>query len=124
MNAKGKARVIAMNVADLIKNRREELGLSPRKLGEKAKVSYTVIYDLEKRYVIPRIETLVKLAEALDMEVEGISFNVLSRKEEDINDSFSIIQHELVLLGFDRTKMEDIKDYMNFKLLERGIKHD
>lgn len=124
MNAEVKTKTIALNLSNLFKNRREELNLTPKELGKKAGVSYTVIYDLEKRFIIPKIETISKLAEALDIEFDGLQFTPLLRKAEDIEDSFKIIKDNLVILGFDRDKINSIIDYMNFKLVERGVRYD
>lgn len=56
-------------IREFFTERREALNLNVRELGERAGVSYTVIYDLEKRSILPKIETLLKLAEALGLTV-------------------------------------------------------
>ena len=62
-------RDVAYRFADFFSKRREELNIGVRELGKNADVSYTVIYDLEKRGVLPKIETLIKLARALEFTV-------------------------------------------------------
>ena len=54
----------------LIKTAREEMGLSVRELGAKANVSYTVIYDLENKNILPKFETINKLANALEFYID------------------------------------------------------
>ena len=44
---------VASEFNKLVSDRRKELNLSVRELGTKADVSYTVIYDLEQRNVLP-----------------------------------------------------------------------
>ena len=60
---------VGAELSDLFTQKREDKKLTVRELGEKADVSYTVIYDLEKRNILPKVETLLKLAEALDFIV-------------------------------------------------------
>ena len=69
-------------IRDAFKEQREALNLNVRELGAKANVSYTVIYDLESNNKLPKIETLIKLAEALD-------YSVTIKKAHD-NDNFII----------------------------------
>jgi len=56
---------VASEFNKLVSDRRKELNLSVRELGTKADVSYTVIYDLEQRNVLPKMETMIKLGLAL-----------------------------------------------------------
>ena len=63
----------------VLSERRKEYDLSVRDLGLLAGVSYSAIYDFEQRGVLPRTETLFKLAKALYFKV-----NVESSKNEVI----------------------------------------
>lgn len=73
---------------ELFTEKREELGLSVRELGAKAEVSYTVIYDLEQRGVLPKMETILKLAKAL-----GFIVNIKKMKNKELP-ALTIAFHE------------------------------
>lgn len=58
---------------DLIKqlvNRRNELGMSQRELANKANVAQSTIARMEVRLVVPSFPTLIKLTNALELEIE------------------------------------------------------
>lgn len=55
-----------------IVDRRMELGLSQRDLARKANLKQSAIARLESQGVIPRIDTLYKIAKALKMNIELI----------------------------------------------------
>ena len=56
---------------NLVKNKKTELGLSEKKLGQLAGVSYTVIYWLEKGKT-PSTKSCYKIAKALDIKLDEI----------------------------------------------------
>ena len=72
-------------IKEFFTKRREALNLNVRELGERAGVSYTVIYDLEKRLVLPKIETLLKLAEALGLSVQ------IKRSQDEASPGLSLL---------------------------------
>lgn len=72
-------------IKEFFTKRREALNLNVRELGERAGVSYTVIYDLEKRLVLPKIETLLKLAEALGLSVQ------IKRSQDEVSPGLSLL---------------------------------
>ena len=74
-------------IRDAFKEQREALNLNVRELGAKANVSYTVIYDLESNNKLPKIETLIKLAEAL-----GYSVTIKKAHDKETN-VISIVFH-------------------------------
>ena len=74
-------------IRDAFKEQREALNLNVRELGAKANVSYTVIYDLESNNKLPKIETLIKLAEAL-----GYSVTIKKAHDKETN-AISIVFH-------------------------------
>ena len=55
-------------IIDLIA-RRDELGMTQRDLEKKSGVKQTMIARIEKFDSIPRLDTLIRLADALDMEL-------------------------------------------------------
>ena len=95
--------------------RREELGLSVRELGKKANVSYTVIYDFEIRGIIPKIETLFKLAETLGLEL-SITLDGCTPKKVKKDSPYEEIQQNLFILGLDDNDIKEVMHFIEFKL--------
>ena len=62
--------ILKASLSKLIKMARFEANLSVHKLAAKANVSYTVIYDLENKNVLPKFDTINKLAKALNLVVD------------------------------------------------------
>ena len=60
---------VTWELMQLLSERRVKKAITVRELGKRADVSYTVIYDFEQRSVLPKVETIIKLAEALDFEI-------------------------------------------------------
>lgn len=65
MNEKGTA-------SEILKARRVELGLSQKKLAEKAGVCFNTIYKLETNIGNPTIATYQKLCDALGIKLSSI----------------------------------------------------
>lgn len=117
----------------VLSERRKEHNLSVKELGHKAGVSYTVIYDLEQRCVLPKIDTLIKLAEALNFKV-----NVESSKNEVIikvtDNKLNIkkifvtsketpeekLERVLRQAGLHKGEIEEVKEFVTFKLSRRN----
>lgn len=68
--AEWKALQPALQVAELLIEARQKLGLSQRQLAEKAGVKYPHVARAEGAGHLPSIETLAKLARAMDAELE------------------------------------------------------
>lgn len=66
-----------MTIGERIKKIRQEKGLSQKELGEKLGVSQQMIGQWETGKANPKIETLIKIAEALDCEVSDIDENII-----------------------------------------------
>lgn len=113
--------------------RRKEYDLSVRDLGLLAGVSYSAIYDFEQRGVLPRTETLFKLAKALYFKV-----NVESSKNEVIikvtDNKLNIkkifvtpketpeekLERVLRQAGLHKSEIEEVKEFVTFKLSRRN----
>ena len=140
-----------------LSDRRKELKLSVRDLGKLANVSYTVIYDLEQRAILPKMETLIKLAKALKLSIgtvqgkRGLMISFTPKSTTDIKQSVSSDEKLLKLLdvscipkspkgtkqaastdeqllkllsqkGLQTREIEEIKDFIDFKLSQRKRK--
>lgn len=64
--------------------RREELGLSQEKLGEKAKVHRTYVSDVERGARNPTVKVIWKLADALETTPDRL-FERAERAWEELN---------------------------------------
>ena len=113
--------------------RRKEYNLSVRDLGLLAGVSYTVIYDFEQRGVLPKAETLFKLAEALNFKVNvessknriaiKIAEDKFSRKKIFITSKETKeekLERALRQTGLYKEEIEEIKELITFKLSRRN----
>ena len=113
---------IKCNLIYFFTTKRESLNLSVRELGKKADVSYTVIYDFEKRGVLPKIGTLLKIAESLGLstEVDFNSSQLCLKFEDKVDNSieeFKVTPEQelyqiLRVLGIENS--QDIKEIINF----------
>ena len=118
---------------ELFMKKRNELNLSVRELGKIAGVSYTVIYDFEQRNVLPKIETLMKIAKALHYFVDikryqGELFLSFYKNQDFIGKKPNIpaklpkktVDEQLSKLltqkGLQTKEIEEIKDFIDFKL--------
>lgn len=66
-----------MNIGQKIKYSRKKAGLTQKELGESLGVSAAMIAQYESGKRNPKIETLIKIAEALDCEVSDIDENII-----------------------------------------------
>lgn len=58
--------------SEILKARRLELGLSQKKLAEKAGVSFNTIYKIEAKMGNPTIATYQKLCDALGIKLSSV----------------------------------------------------
>lgn len=86
-------------IGDIIKELRLKKGLSQRKLAEIVKVSNTTISDIEKNIRNVTIDTLQKIAEALDTTVDEIMRQVKEKQEPKQKDEPSMEEIEDFLAG-------------------------
>lgn len=86
-------------IGDIIKELRLKKGLSQRKLAEIVKVSNTTISDIEKNIRNVTIDTLQKIAEALDTTVDEIMRQVKEKQEPKQKEELSIAEIEDFLAG-------------------------
>ena len=104
------------NLKETMIKKREKLGLTVRELGVKSGVSYTVIYDFEIRGIIPKLETLLKIANSLDLSLK-ITLNNGSSNEM-ITPS-KMISSALQMMKLDRPDIKEIINFINFKMANK-----
>ena len=126
---------LVASFVNLIKYEREEANLSVRELGKKAGVSYTVIYEMENKNVLPKLETINKLALALGFCVEIQQINRNTRalslsyykgktgnmlfsnncKKNITNEEYQL-DDVLIRKGLYSKDIEEVKSFIEFKL--------
>ena len=111
------------HLCKITQDRMTALNLSARELGAKTNVSYTVIYDFIKRGIIPKVDTLMKLAEGLGLNVRIVpnkdSLNItISNNDRTVKkvSSTDELRKALYYMGIKNTKdIEDIEDFIEYK---------
>lgn len=99
-----------MNAGEYIKKHRQKKGLSQKKLGEKLGVSQQMIGQWENGNSNPKVETIQKIADALDITLDDL-----------IPDSFEQkIQMGLELMIMDYTEIENMANHKIFTDEERN----
>lgn len=89
-----------------IREQRKEKRLTLEQLAEKLDVSTTFIGQIERAKGIPSLETLVKIANVLEVSIDSLLFGDLNKKSgnthflqkiEELTESFSSLEKELLL---------------------------
>ncbi|MCL2369861.1 MAG: helix-turn-helix domain-containing protein [Firmicutes bacterium] len=79
-----------MTIGEKIKELREKKGLSQRALSLKCDISNATISRIEQDAVYPELETLIKIAKALQVDID-IFLKYYSPQRDDISPYFSMI---------------------------------
>jgi transcriptional regulator with XRE-family HTH domain len=66
---KSKADAIGSTVARLLREKREALKLSTYIIGKRARISHSTLLRIENESRKPSLDTLLRIAEAMDMEI-------------------------------------------------------
>ena len=113
---------LSWHLCKVIQDEMATLNLSPRELGAKTKVSYTVIYDFIKRGIIPKVDTLLKLAEGLNLSVnitassESLSITINNKYSNTKKSPIDNLREALYCIGVKNTKdIEDIEEFIRYK---------
>lgn len=110
-----------MNIGDILKNRRNELGLSLAKLRDLTGLSKSTLSDIENGKSNPKIDTLEKICDALNIEIKDVLENEQIQKNENTYFDTATAAMEFILSqpsimaygGFDIRNMSD-KDKIDF----------
>lgn len=90
-----------------IKNFRTQRQLSQAQLAEKANISITFLSNIERGKMFPKVETLSRLTESLDVEVQelfksdlasGDHKKMMNRLTEDITKNVNLAMAEVLKL--------------------------
>lgn len=101
-----------ISIINTLKSKRKNKKLSVRELGKIANVSYTVIYDMENKGVLPKFETLEKLTKALELK---ITYKINKRTTKtQIQETLETI---LFKKGLHAKDIKEIKQFIQFKIM-------
>ncbi|MCI8378181.1 MAG: helix-turn-helix transcriptional regulator [Lachnospiraceae bacterium] len=120
-----------MTVAENIKRIRTEKGLTQKQLGEKCGMSESTLRQYELGFRNPKIETIRKIAVALDCTISDIDENFFILPTENVNiESGLLTEVDKIFRKYESsgtfTKEEQnilIKYKKELKKLERRLKH-
>ena len=123
---------ISWALKNFLSEKRKKLNLSVRELGKRAGVSYTVIYDFEERGILPKIETLLKMADALKVDINSVDYSTgnfiisvgncekFSYEESSNEESSPMLEIDKLLnrLELNSQKRKEILSFVKFKMSE------
>lgn len=98
---------LQVKIATNLMKLRQASNMTVRQLGERANVSYTVIYDMEKRYIMPKVETLVKLCNVFNITFQELIGSTFKSKEPMLKDY-------LLLSGLTQKEVGMAESYINY----------
>jgi len=110
---------VLKKLAIFISEKRKEKGLSVREVNERSRVSLAVINDLEKARSMPRVETLIRLGLALEIDFnevfkalilpDVISTDVNSKENKKTN-----LAMDLSKYGYDKNQASEIMEFIKY----------
>ena len=115
---------VLKKLAVFISEKRKEKGLSVREVNERSRVSLAVINDLEKARSMPRVETLIRLGLALEIDFNEV-FKALILQDVVSKDNKANLAMDLSKYGYDKNQVSEIMDfikYIDFKTTKKNKK--
>lgn len=115
--------LILNQIGAFIANKRNEKNITIRELNKITGVSIGVISDLENAKSMPRVETIIKLAEALEISLSSIFENMKPATQKTSNKSkiipddmnkYDKISTLLAGLSYAKEEITDIISYIKF----------
>ena len=116
-------KVILNQIGVYINTKRKEKDISIRDLNAMTGVSIGVISDLENKRCMPRIETFIRLSEALEIPISLIFENMKPIRTKKANGSMIIADYTskydqlstyVAGLGYSKEEVADIVSYAKF----------
>lgn len=106
-----------MSLGENIRKYRKELDLTQETLAKKVGVIQSNVYRWERDIVVPSIETIKKIAEALSVSVDGLLFTEKERKKLKVTDKelLSKLADIDKLTPEDRTTIVNLIDALRLK---------
>ncbi|RAI14121.1 MAG: hypothetical protein DK841_03275 [Candidatus Melainabacteria bacterium] len=121
---------VLKNLAVFISTIRKDKGLSVRELNERSRVSLAVINDLEKARSMPRVETLIRLGLALEIDFNEVFKALILPDKISTDINFCKINKtdlamDIARYGYDKNQVAEILDfikYIDFKATQNNKK--
>ena len=87
---------------------RQASNMTVKQLGERAGISYTVVYDMEIRNILPKVETLVKLCNVFNITFQELIGSTFKGKEP------MSLKDYLLLNGLTKKEVGLAESYINY----------
>lgn len=102
-----------MSISENIRKARKKAGLTQRQLGELIGVSESQIGSYENGYRKPKIETLQKITNALDVDFLDLVYDLISSDQREKFEQLKAKQELLNTINNNLELQEEIKDIQN-----------
>lgn len=115
-------------IGTFYKTKRDEKNISQRELNKLSHVGLGVIADLEKANNMPRIETLIRLALALEFEINDVHalLNAISPNKNSNKVSISrdkeLLSEIIKQCNYSKEEASEIADYLKYVEYKRVLK--
>ena len=87
---------------------RQASNMTVKQLGERAGISYTVVYDMEIRNILPKVETIVKLCNVFNITFQELIGSIFKSKEP------MSLKDYLLLNGLTKKEVGLAESYINY----------
>lgn len=112
-----------MNFGDKIKEIRKKKGISQRQLGEKMGIKQQTVAQYEKAVEQPKLATVRKLAEALNVTLSELVVDWTTFTDEELKKDWSSAKLEHISDGENTfVKAEDFHNYLSEKVIAQNLK--
>ena len=110
--------LVLNKLAVFISEKRNDKNLSVREVNERSKVSLAVINDLEKARSMPRVETLIRLALALEIDFNEVFKalilpDVITDTNSNENKKTDLAM-DISKYGYDKNQVSEIMDFIKY----------
>lgn len=122
--AKNSSNNFLVMLSKRVTEERKKRKLSVRKLGELSGISYTVLYDLEERRKLPKIETILKLMFFFGIFEEDVPYREYFALNISREGQFSIIKESLYHLDLSNNDIETIMRYIRFMETDKEVQNE
>ena len=116
-------------IGTFYRTKRDEKNISQRELNKLSHVGLGVIADLEKANNMPRIETLIRLALALEFEINDVQalLNAISPKGNSFQTGVArdknLISELIKQCNYTKEEISEIADYLKYIEYKRILKN-
>lgn len=115
---------ITAKIGECFKKYRENSGLSMREIYKQEKISIAVMSDMESGKKLPRVETLIRLMEKVNMPLEEVFYKRLIKNDpKNLKENSKELMENLMLdYGVPKIALDEALGYCNY-LITKYSKH-